>query len=89
MLNKLLVYLVPFLLPFVIYGIYLVLARKGKVVERKPRAVSVKGYEITRVELPEIDFVAHAASMGARAQKAGSIADLERLVGEAAGITLS
>lgn len=33
------------------------LARKGKVVERKPRAVSVKGYEVTRVELPEIDFV--------------------------------
>ena len=33
------------------------LARKGKVVERKPRAVSVKGYEVTRVDLPEIDFV--------------------------------
>ena len=33
MLNKLLVYLVPFLLPFVIYGIYLVLARKGKVAD--------------------------------------------------------
>lgn len=33
------------------------LARKGKVVERKPRAVSVKGYEVTRIELPEIDFV--------------------------------
>lgn len=33
------------------------LARKGKVVERKARAVSVKGYEVTRVELPEIDFV--------------------------------
>ena len=33
------------------------LARKGKVVERKPRAVSVKGYEVTRIDLPEIDFV--------------------------------
>ena len=33
--------------------------------------------------LPEIDFVAHAASMGARAQKAGSIAELEVLAAEA------
>jgi len=32
------------------------LARKGKVVERKPRAVSIRGYEVTRQELPEIDF---------------------------------
>ena len=32
------------------------LARQGKTVERKPRAVSVYEYEITRVELPEIDF---------------------------------
>ena len=33
--------------------------------------------------LPEIDFVAHAASMGARAQKAGSIAELEVMTAEA------
>ncbi|MGC6520984.1 MAG: 3D-(3,5/4)-trihydroxycyclohexane-1,2-dione acylhydrolase (decyclizing) [Candidatus Puniceispirillaceae bacterium] len=33
--------------------------------------------------LPEIDFVAHAASMGARAQKAGSIAELETMTREA------
>ena len=33
--------------------------------------------------LPEIDFVAHAASMGARAQKAGSITELEALTAEA------
>ncbi|MEC8270544.1 MAG: 3D-(3,5/4)-trihydroxycyclohexane-1,2-dione acylhydrolase (decyclizing) [Pseudomonadota bacterium] len=33
--------------------------------------------------LPEIDFVAHAASMGARACKAGSIAELEALTAEA------
>ena len=33
--------------------------------------------------LPEIDFVAHAASMGARARKAGSIAELEAMVAEA------
>jgi 3D-(3,5/4)-trihydroxycyclohexane-1,2-dione acylhydrolase (decyclizing) len=33
--------------------------------------------------LPEIDFVAHAASMGARAQKAGSIAELESMTAEA------
>ena len=35
--------------------------------------------------LPEIDFVAHAASMGARACKAGSIAELEQLTAEAIG----
>jgi histidinol-phosphate aminotransferase len=35
--------------------------------------------------LPEIDFVAHAASMGARAQKAGSIAELESMAAEAIG----
>ena len=35
--------------------------------------------------LPEIDFVAHAASMGARAQKAGSIAELEAMTAEAIG----
>lgn len=33
--------------------------------------------------LPEIDFVAHAASMGARAAKAKSIAELEQMAGEA------
>ena len=33
--------------------------------------------------LPEIDFVAHAASMGARAQKAGSIGELEAMTREA------
>jgi len=32
------------------------LARKGKVVERAPRPVFVTDYEITRTELPEIDF---------------------------------
>ncbi len=32
------------------------LARQGKTVERKPRAVSVFEYEITRIALPEIDF---------------------------------
>ena len=32
--------------------------------------------------MPEIDFVAHAASMGARAVKANSIAELEELVAE-------
>lgn len=33
------------------------LARKGQTIEREPRPVSVFGYEVTRVELPEIDFV--------------------------------
>lgn len=32
------------------------LARKGQVVERKPRPVFVTDYEVTRVALPEIDF---------------------------------
>lgn len=32
------------------------LARKGKVVERKPRAVSVRGWELGRIDLPEIEF---------------------------------
>lgn len=32
------------------------LARKGKVVERKPRPVYVKDYQLGRIELPEIDF---------------------------------
>lgn len=33
------------------------LARKGQVVERKPRAVRVDEFQITRIELPEVDFV--------------------------------
>lgn len=32
------------------------LARQGKTVERKPRAVTVYEFEITRIKLPEIDF---------------------------------
>ena len=32
------------------------LARQGKVVERKPRAVRVSDYSISRVDLPEVDF---------------------------------
>ncbi|MGB2496547.1 MAG: 3D-(3,5/4)-trihydroxycyclohexane-1,2-dione acylhydrolase (decyclizing) [Candidatus Puniceispirillaceae bacterium] len=37
----------------------------------------------THEVLPEIDFVAHAAAMGARAQKAGSIAELEAMTAKA------
>ena len=37
------------------------LARKGKTVERKPRAVTVHGAEISRVELPEVDFTVHCS----------------------------
>jgi len=33
------------------------LARKGKEVKRDPRPVFVTNYQITRTELPEIDFV--------------------------------
>ncbi|MCL4169162.1 UNVERIFIED_CONTAM: hypothetical protein GTU68_010123 [Idotea baltica] len=32
------------------------LARKGQVVERAPRPVFVTNYEVSRVELPEVDF---------------------------------
>lgn len=43
-------------------------------------------YKDSNVEAqPEIDFVAHAASMGAHAVKAGDIADLERRIVEARG----
>lgn len=35
------------------------LARQGKTVERKPRAVTVMDYKIHRVELPEVDFTVH------------------------------
>ncbi len=33
------------------------LARKGVVIEREPRPVRVTDYQVTRVELPEVDFV--------------------------------
>ena len=32
------------------------LARKGQTIEREARPVSVKGYKVTRIALPEIDF---------------------------------
>lgn len=32
------------------------LARKGEVVERKPRAIRVYSFELTRIALPEVDF---------------------------------
>lgn len=37
------------------------LARKGLVVERKPRAVFITDYQVTRVELPEIDFTVNCS----------------------------
>lgn len=37
------------------------LARKGVEVERKPRPVYVTGYEIKRLELPEVDFEVHCS----------------------------
>lgn len=37
------------------------LARKGQVVERAPRPVYITSYDITRVELPEIDFVVNCS----------------------------
>jgi tRNA pseudouridine55 synthase len=33
------------------------LARKGQEVEREPRPVRVTRHEVTRIELPEVDFV--------------------------------
>jgi len=32
------------------------LARKGKEVERKPREVNISRFEITRIDIPEVDF---------------------------------
>lgn len=32
------------------------LARKGQTIEREPRPVSVKGYKVNRIAVPEIDF---------------------------------
>ncbi len=37
------------------------LARKGQVVERKLRPVRVSKYEVTRMELPEVDFHVHCS----------------------------
>jgi tRNA pseudouridine55 synthase len=37
------------------------LARQGKTVERKPRAVKVMDYQIHRVELPEVDFTVNCS----------------------------
>jgi tRNA pseudouridine55 synthase len=37
------------------------LARKGQVIERDPRPVTVTGYQVTRVALPEIDFVVNCS----------------------------
>jgi len=37
------------------------LARKGQTVEREPRPVSVKGYKVTRIALPEIDFTVNCS----------------------------
>jgi len=37
------------------------LARQGKVIERAPRPVRVDSFKITRIELPEIDFVVNCS----------------------------
>ncbi|MDP0491952.1 MAG: tRNA pseudouridine(55) synthase TruB [Verrucomicrobiota bacterium JB023] len=37
------------------------LARKGQEVKRDPRQVYVTGYEITRIDLPEVDFVVNCS----------------------------
>lgn len=37
------------------------LARKGQEVERKARKVSVSSFTVTRIELPEVDFVVHCS----------------------------
>ncbi len=37
------------------------LARKGQVIERAPRPVRVDGYQITRIELPEVDFIVNCS----------------------------
>lgn len=37
------------------------LARKGQVIEREPRQVRVDGYQVTRIALPEIDFIVNCS----------------------------
>jgi tRNA pseudouridine55 synthase len=37
------------------------LARQGQVIERQPRPVRVDSFKITRIELPEIDFVVNCS----------------------------
>ena len=37
------------------------LARQGKTVERKPRTISVKGYSLDRISLPEVDFTVNCS----------------------------
>jgi tRNA pseudouridine55 synthase len=64
------------------------LARKGQEVKRDPRPVHVTGYEITRVALPEIDFVVkcskgfyvrtYAHDIGARLGCGGHLSALRR-----------
>jgi len=64
------------------------LARKGKVVKRDPRPVRIDRYEVTRIELPEIDFVVgcskgfyvrtYAHDIGARLGCGGHLSALRR-----------
>jgi tRNA pseudouridine55 synthase len=37
------------------------LARKGQVVERKPRSVYVKNYDLTKIDVPNVDFVVNCS----------------------------
>lgn len=37
------------------------LARKGQTIEREPRPVRVDGFQITRIELPQVDFVVNCS----------------------------
>ena len=37
------------------------LARKGQVIDREARQVRVDGYQVTRIELPEIDFIVNCS----------------------------
>ena len=37
------------------------LARQGQVVERKPRSVYVKNYDLTKIDVPNVDFVVNCS----------------------------
>lgn len=37
------------------------LARKGQTIEREPRPVRVDGYQVTRIALPEVDFIVNCS----------------------------
>ncbi len=65
------------------------LARKGQTVEREPRLITIHSLEITRIEIPQVDFQVHCskgtyvrtlcADIGAKLGCGAHLSDLRRL----------